>query len=215
MNSLRTLAIFVAFLGSTAAVAGPRDDALEAVAKCASLADAHARLACYDAAAPAVKSALAAPSAAPETATASAQPAPKEQESSFGLPDLFGGRPAQTTPQQFGSETVPKPPPPPKPAPPSAAAVAANAPQPPPTPPEPEELDSITADVTDYAFHLDGRFIVFLANGQIWQQIEGDTDKAHFKKGAPNKVTISRGAFGSYGLQLNDLAKAYKVKRLK
>ncbi len=76
-------------------------------------------------------------------------------------------------------------------------------------------LDSITAGVTDFAYHLDGRFVVFLDNGQIWQQIQGDTDKAHFKKNGPNTVTISRGAFGSYGLTLNDLSESFKVKRIK
>ena len=181
------------------ASAGPRDDALEAVAKCASLVDDHARLACYDAAAPRVKDALSAP---PQPQVAQT---PQEQESWFGLPNIFGGngRPAQTTPQQFGNENLPKPPPPPpKPGEPAP-------------PPPPEEIDSITAGVSDYAFHVDGRFTVFLDNGQIWQQLQGDTDKARFKKSGPNKVVIKRGMFGSYNLVLNDEGTGFKVKRIK
>ena len=63
-----------------------RDDALSAVAKCAGLSDDHARLACYDAAAPKVKDALAAPVPPPQVAETQQQ-----QESWFGLPDIFGG----------------------------------------------------------------------------------------------------------------------------
>lgn len=202
---LRSIAAAAALvlIGGVPAFAGPREDALDAVNKCAQIADDHARLACYDAAAAQVKSALATPE--PEVAAT-----PEQQRSWFGLPDIFGGngRQPQTTPQQFGSERLPQPAPPP-PAPGQTAQAA------PPPPPEPQIIDSITANVTDFAYHLDGRFIVFLDNGQIWQEIEGDTDKAHFKKNGPNAVTISRGAFGSYGLTLNDLAQSFKVKRIK
>ena len=200
------LVLIGTLVGEVPAFAGPREDALDAVNKCAAIADDHARLACYDTAAAQVKSALAIPE--PEVAAT-----PEQQRSWFGLPDIFGGngRAPQTTPQQFGSESLPQPAPPPAPAPAPGQAAQAT----PPPPPEPQIIDSITATVTDFAYHLDGRFIVFLDNGQIWQQIQGDTDQAHFKKGGPNTVTISRGAFGSYGLTLNDLAQSFKVKRIK
>ena len=42
-------------------LAGPRDEVLNALARCTSIADAQARLACYDAAAPRLKQALATP----------------------------------------------------------------------------------------------------------------------------------------------------------
>jgi hypothetical protein len=177
-----------------------RDDALSAVAKCASLTDDHGRLACYDAAAPKVKDALAAPVPPPQVAQT-----PQQSESWFGLPDIFGGngKPAQTTPQQFGNESLPTPPPPPpKPG--------------EPVPPAPPPIiDSITANVTDWAIHPDRRFIVFLDNGQVWQQMLGDTNVAHFEKKGPNAVVISRGYFGSYNLKLNDTGMAYKVTRIK
>lgn len=202
--NLRSVAAAAALvlIAAGPALAGPRDDALDAVNKCAQIADDHARLACYDAAAAQVKSAIATPE--PQVAAT-----PEQQRSWFGLPDIFGGNGSkpQTTPQQFGSESIPQPPPPPAPG--------ENAQAAPPPPPEPQIIDSITANVSDFAYHLDGRFVVFLDNGQIWQQIQGDTDKAHFKKSGPNTVTISRGAFGSYGLTLNDLSQSFKVKRIK
>ena len=124
------------------------------------------------------------------------------------MPNFLGGngRPPQTTPQQFGNESVPKPPPPPPPPP---------KPGEPPPPPPPVEIDSISADVTDYAIHPDGRFTVFLDNGQIWQQLSADSDMAHFKKNGANKVVIKRGLIGSYNLVLNDVGTSFKVKRIK
>jgi hypothetical protein len=204
MNLRLPAAIVVAVFCSSPCLAqtDARDDALSAIAKCASLADDHARLGCYDAAAPKVKDAMAAP---PLPAPAEPQPpTPKEQESWFGLPDIFGGNGStpQTTPKQFGSDSLPPAPPPaPKPGEPAP-------------PPPPEVIDSITAMVTDFAIHYDGRFIVFLDNGQIWQQLEGDTT-AHFRKGTTFKIIISRGLLSSYNLELASGSSIYKVKRLK
>ncbi len=70
--------------------------------------------------------------------------------------------------------------------------------------------------MTDYSYTPFGKFIVFLDNGQVWRQQDGDSDRAHFS-GDPrdNKVLISRGAFGSYNLQLNDAHHQFKVVRVK
>jgi hypothetical protein len=200
MNALSAAAAAAAlFLCASTTFAGSREDALNAVARCAVLKEDHARLACYDATAAQVKDALAAPIAPQATATTEEQ-----QKSWFGLPEIFGGggHPAQTTPQQFGNEYLPPPPPP--------APVPGQ-----PVRPAPEVIDSIAAGVSDYAFNPFGRFTVFLDNGQIWQQLQGDTDQARFKKSSPNTVTISRGMLGSYNLKVNDSVGIFKVKRLK
>ena len=77
-------------------------------------------------------------------------------------------------------------------------------------------MDSITASVTEYAFTPFGKFIVFLDNGQVWKQMQGDADHAISSKNPKdNKVTISRGFIGSYNLSVNDSAKIYKVERVK
>ena len=73
----------------------------------------------------------------------------------------------------------------------------------------------IAAKVTDYAYNPVGRIVIFLENGQVWQQLEGDTDRVHFKKGEVNTVVISRGMLGSYNLRVNDTGLAIKVRRLK
>jgi hypothetical protein len=189
----------VLLFSASVAVAGPRDDALNAVAKCALLKDDHARLACYDTAASRIKDALAAP---PEPQAAATE---EQQKSWFGLSNLFGGggRPPQTSAQQFGNEALPPPPPP------------APVPGQPAPPPPPTVIDSITAGVTDYAFNPVGRFTVFLDNGQIWNQVPGDSNVARFKKSGPNSVTISRGLFGSYNLRVSGYPAIFKVTRLK
>ena len=202
MNSRLLVLTFAAFAAVLAAHAAPPpetvppQDVLEAVGRCAGVADNQARLACYDALVPRVKDALAAP---PESLPGNRAPSAEEQRSWFGfdLGSLFGSSPSQqTTPQQFGSDRLPS-----TQAKEETAAAA---------------VDSITAGVSDVAYTPFGKFIVFLDNGQVWRQIEGDADHAIFKRPAKdNKVTISRGFIGSYNLTINDGEKLFKVTRVK
>jgi len=196
MNLRLLCGVAVVLVCATSAFAASRDDVLEALGKCAAVADDKARLACYDALAPHVKEALATP---PAQLPPGHQPTKEEQESWFGfdLSNLFGASPAeQTTPQQFGSEHLPETH--------AKEDVAA------------KEVESITAGVTDYAYTPFGKFIVFLDNGQVWRQSEGDADHANFHKVAKdNRVTISRGAMGSYNLKINDSDKIFKADRAK
>lgn len=180
------------------ALAGPRDDVLEAMGKCTTLTDDKARLACYDAAAPRLRDALNQP---PETLAH--PPTEEEQKSWFGfnIGNWFNGNAppeAQTKPGEFGGENLPA-----KPAPSESAAAS----------PQPVEINSITATVTEYSFNPFGKFIVFLDNGQVWKEI--DTGTAHFIKGGPNTVRIERGMLGSYNLYVNDSNKLFKVTRVK
>lgn len=178
------------------ALAAGRDEVLEQLGKCAQVQDDKERLACYDALSPRVKDALATP-----PATLAHEPTKDEQKSWFGfdIGSLFssGTATAQTTPQTFGQESTPQ-----------AKTEEKTL--------EQEEVNAITAGVTDYSYTPFGKFIVFLDNGQVWRQQEGDSDRAHFS-GAPkdNKVTITRGAFGSYNMQVNDAHHQFKVVRVK
>lgn len=210
----------IAILAAGAAVAGPKEDVLNDLGQCAAMKDDAARLACYDALAPRAKAAIAPPvAAAPPMETspptnvatapnppappseASAAPPPEEQESWFGrnIGSIFATPPEQqTTAEKFGADKLPPPP----------SEIAPNA--------QPQELDSITENVSDVAFTPFGKFIIVLKNGQIWRQIEGDSEQAYFRKNAAdNMVTISRGLLGSYNLKINDSVKLFKVTRLK
>jgi hypothetical protein len=201
--NFRFLALTVTILAHLSSAHGAQppapvapQDVLEAISRCATVAENEARLACYDALAPRVKDALAAP---PTSLPGNRAPTAEEQRSWFGfdLGSLFGSNPAQqTTPEQFGNDRLPAT---------HAKEETAAA-----------EVESITAGVTDVAYTPLGRFIVFLNDGQVWRQIEGDADRASFKKPPQaNKVTISRGFIGSYNLLINDSAKMYKVTRVK
>jgi hypothetical protein len=191
MNLRAWTAAFLIMLPASAQ-AGLKDDVLRALARCAGMTDDKTRLACYDQLAPQAQAALAQAPVASNT-----PPTPEEQKSWFGFDfgGLFGTAPKQqTTPQQFGSENVP--PNPNEPAPPGP-------------------IDSITEKVADYAVNPFGKFVLFLDNGQVWRQIDAESDIAHLDKGEQYTVTISRGMFGSYALSFNDSKKTYKVKRIK
>jgi hypothetical protein len=210
-NPLAILAVFllVSFPARAAA-----DDVIAAIGKCAVLTDDTARLACYDKIAEQTKTVATPPQAPPQAALPAplaAAPAPtaaaappvtkKDEESWFGIADWFGSDKvspaAQSTPQQFGSENLPPPP----------AAPGARPPL--------EPLDHIAATVSDFAYNPYGRFVVFLDNGQIWQQLQADTGQARFSKKTKDQVTIARGALGSYNLIIGDHSALYKVKRIK
>jgi hypothetical protein len=176
--------------------ASPRDDVLDGLQKCSGIGDDKARLACYDALVHPAQAALARP---PEPQETDHPPTVAEQKSWFGfdLSGLFGSSPSQqTTPQKFGSENLPETQ--------KKEEVAA------------DTVDSISAGVTEYAFTPFGKFIVFLDNGQVWKQLQGDSGQAMFRKSPKdNKVTISRGLIGSYNLSINDSSRIYKVDRVK
>jgi hypothetical protein len=188
----RILLTAVLLLGVNSVEAAPAD-LPGALGKCAAIGDAQARLACYDDLArsvnpPAPSMSIAAPAApiAPVVAAPAAKP------SNFGE----NGIAPQTSPDQFGSERLPPPP---------AQDTQA-----------PKEIDSITATLTEYAKNPFGKFIVFLDNGQVWRQLQGDSGEARFNRNPKdNKVTISRALFGSYSMLLNGSAKTYKVERIK
>jgi hypothetical protein len=174
--------------------ADPRQDVLEAMGRCSAITDDKGRLGCYDALSPHLRDALNTPPAA-----LSGPPTKDEEKSWFGfnLDGLFGSAAAQqTTPQQFGAENTPQ------------VQQKVEAAQ--------QELDSISAGVTEYSFTFDKKFIVFLDNGQVWRQIQGDPAEAKFSRNPKdNTVTIDRGMIGSYNLKINDSLKTFKVTRVK
>jgi hypothetical protein len=177
--------------------ASPRDDVLNGLQHCAAVTEDKARLACYDALVRPAQEAMARP---PEAGEATHPPTKEEEKSWFGfdVTHLFNSTPEQQkTPQQFGAENLP-----------STQQKVEEA---------QHEVDSITAGVTEYAFTPFGKFIIFLDNGQVWKQLQGDTgDKPMFHKDPKdNKVTIERGLIGSYNLMVNDSTRSYKVERIK
>ena len=70
----------------------------------------------------------------------------------------------------------------------------------------------MVAGVASIAYDARGRFTVTLDNGQVWRQLEGDTGVL---QGARiSTVKISRGALGSYDLNVVGRNASYRVLRL-
>jgi len=192
------------------APAAAAEDTLQDLLRCSQIPDPGQRLGCYDNLMPKLRA---------QRAAAPSELSKDDQISLFGLnlSNLFGSS-RQTTPQQFGEESVPPPRAPLTPTVPGASAVssAQGAIAQPSAPVRVTPIDRISAGVTEYSMTPLGRFVVFLDNGQVWRQLDGDTGRPLFRRNAAdNSVTISRGALGSYNLQLNGTNASFKVTRLK
>jgi hypothetical protein len=188
--NVRLTIVAAVILGYSAfpALAAEPQATFEELQKCSGLQDATQRLRCYDALMPRVRAALA---KGPEELSRD------DQATLFGFnfSDIFGSSGgAASTPQTFGSNDLPQP----EPAVGSARAI-----------------ESITAIVKEHAMTPTGKFIVFLDNGQVWRQQQGDTGTARFRSSRENKVVISHGMLGSYTLQLNGSNQVFKVNRVK
>lgn len=224
---------------SASAQAGSSEAMAFAIGQCSAETDAAARLACYDGLAAQLKTGIPLPSApagsavtprvapapvaeaqpvAPHAPVAEAQPAapqvapppaqvaavppaaPHTQSGSWYDPTSWFGKTApelaSKNPADFGAEAIPQ----------SSSAGASD---------ESEPLQQIQSNIATVSFAPNGRFIVTLANGQVWRQLDGDVGKARFEKNGHYAATISRGALGSYNLAVNDGDTIYKVRRLK
>ena len=124
-----------------------------------------------------------------KNALAAPEPAPKEASKSFL--EWFGfSRPAApvTKPEEFGK-----------------------------APPEPAgELNEISSPVLEFAKTARGKAVFILENGQVWRQLDSDgTVVLDPPQGKTMKVTVERGALGSYNLTIEGRNGLIKVTRLK
>jgi hypothetical protein len=74
-------------------------------------------------------------------------------------------------------------------------------------------LDRIESAVVGFDVNARGKFVVTLANGQIWKQIDGDDAVTRPRKSA-RSVIIERAVFSSYALTFNDSSQRFKVARV-
>jgi hypothetical protein len=68
------------------------------------------------------------------------------------------------------------------------------------------------AGVAGVSYDGRGRFTITLDNGQVWRQLEGDT--AILRGTRFPAVRVSRGALGSYDLNIVGRNATYRVARL-
>ena len=76
----------------------------------------------------------------------------------------------------------------------------------------PKPPQQMIAGVSGVSYDGRGRFTITLDNGQVWRQLEGDT--ALLKGTRFPAVRISRGALGSYDLNVVGRNASYRVSRL-
>jgi hypothetical protein len=76
----------------------------------------------------------------------------------------------------------------------------------------PARVDALSANVTTITYNGTGRFTVTLDNGQVWRQLPGDESIMRGTK--IGLVRITRGAMGSYDLQVPGQNTTYRVSRL-
>lgn len=228
----------------SAAEAGPSEALAFAIGQCSSQPDDKSRLLCYDmvaaqlragqqvaaqpfvqlpqssspaqapvAQAPSAQAPAASPMqtaalpAAPQSAPAPAPvyapavaPTPQQSGGTWYDPTSWFGKDnpelSSDKPADFGAENI--------------RTQTANA-----APDQPRPLDEMQSGVVKVEYLANGRFVVTLANGQVWRQLDGDTGQARFKTKGGDVVTISRGLLGSYNLVVAGRAMLFKVHRLK
>ena len=82
-------------------------------------------------------------------------------------------------------------------------------------PPRPPEVDQVVATVRELSKSVRGRALFVLDNGQTWRQLEGDDAQVlEPLPGTTLKVTIARGAFGSYHLTIEGRNGMVRVRRV-
>jgi len=77
------------------------------------------------------------------------------------------------------------------------------------------EVTNVASRMKSYQFDGQGNFVVTLENGQVWRQISGDTVLAHWNL-PPSRyaVHITRGALGSFNLQVKNSPGLFRVRRV-
>ena len=69
---------------------------------------------------------------------------------------------------------------------------------------------------TAYSFDRNGDFRITLADGSVWQQVEGDDSFAKWHEPANRYlVSITTGSLGSYNLQVQGDNRSYKVQKIR
>lgn len=81
---------------------------------------------------------------------------------------------------------------------------------------EKDRTTRLNSKVVEFRVNQLGDITAVLENGQVWRQLSGDSTIVRL----PNKdkvftVTIKRGPFGNYLMQINELKRSIRVRRIK
>jgi hypothetical protein len=190
------MAAGLAVLSFTPALAGPGDEAVANALACQAVKGAKARLRCFDAALPALKTAY--PSAlalASERAEAARAAAAEQAAEEFGLAKR--DEKASTNDFEkdaFGASDLP------------ASARAEDE----------EEVKAVEASVVEVGKNNLGKIFVVLDNGQVWRQVSGDKSTPYIPRNSEGlPVIIKKGLMGSYFIKVGKAKDAFKAERIK
>ena len=207
------VAIAALLVAASAAQAGPKEDAIDALMKCADVADKAARSDCFDAAIPQLRAAAQAP--VPTAPVASAAPpqgpttAPAGAQAEASEPTVTAPPPAEQ-PQEDSSS--------------GSGLLASLNPFGADAPPSPQqmayqgmgqEILPIAIGVARFGPSDSGGFEITLDNGQVWRERNEHYDIPPWRSDERNIVYIERGMLGGYNLYLRPFGKIYKVVRVK
>lgn len=73
-------------------------------------------------------------------------------------------------------------------------------------------IEAISVDVVEWTYDTNDYLTVVLKNGQVWRQVDGR--RVYLREKDANRARISRGAFGSFVMNLNDSNRSLTVHRL-
>lgn len=230
--AVAALALGLMALALSPAQARPRDEVMSGAYRCAAIGDSRLWLECYYGAAQPVRAALGLkPAPAQQQALVAAPPPSPAGASAIAVRDsvmagafrcsgLAEDRPwldcyyaaAQPMRASLGLSPGPRPAAPAIAPPPPADRFGLPAPAPQAIPGNGRQIWSPMAS---YNFSKMGYFTVTLANGEVWRQVDGDTDFAHWN-GAPSRylVHITHGFLRSFNLQVKGEPGLYKVLRV-
>lgn len=194
-KAIGALTFGAALLGCTAAHADTRDDVLSGIGRCGVIHDDRTWLDCLYGA------------EQPMRAHLGLQPAPEFQQRLVPVGPVL---PVSTMPAQMPASmpTAPEPrvatqPPPRKKAGFWTTLIGAAPPV-------------AVSRMASYRYEKNGAFVVTLANGQQWRQMDIDsgTQALWLRPPSTYTITVSQGAFGSFTLHTDDNPHVYKVARV-
>lgn len=217
------MAIAVLSLMTTPSQARPRDEVMSGAFRCAKIGDTRVWLDCFYGAAQPARAALSMPAVPAAQARLASQP-PAGQPADIALRDQviaeafrcngladerqwLGCYYAAANPARarLGLSVTP---PVKSAAPPAQTSFGLPV-------PKAARPDQVNSRMASYAFDRYGIFTVTLENGEVWRQISGDDSFARWNKPARQYlVRITRGALGSFNLQVRDNPGLFKVRRV-
>lgn len=189
--------VILAALWASAASANMED-----IISCRNIDDDMARLACFDAAVPAVREELRVENEAEEEEMAELAEE-QDQRSFFGLPRMSLPnilRRRETTPDEFGSAELEQ----------RQAREEGRADE---LAEDNDILTEITATVVEWGRNPRGKYFMVLENGHVWRQT--DDGRIPLRNSGTNTVSIRRTALGGFMLKANGVNRTFRVERIR